>query len=50
LFAAGFLYGLASEKTLSDCLRYGTIAAGKVVEYIGPKLDQAGWDAVLCHY
>lgn len=50
LFAAGFLYGLASGKSLTDCLRYGTIAAGKVVEYIGPKLDQAGWDAVLSHY
>lgn len=50
LFASGFLYGLASGKSLNDCLRYGSIAAGKVVECIGPKLDQAAWDVVLSHY
>ncbi len=50
LFAAGFLYGLASEKPLADCLKFGTIAAGKVVECVGPRLDQTGWEAVLRHY
>lgn len=50
LFAAGFLYGISNQKPLTDCLRYGTIAAGKVIEYIGPKIDQAGWDAILRHY
>lgn len=47
LFASGFLYGLANNRTLAECLRYGTVAAGKVIEYIGPKMDQQGWDTIM---
>lgn len=47
LFASGFLFGLASGRDLAECLRFGTISAGKVIEYIGPKIDQAGWESVL---
>ncbi|MDP4277573.1 MAG: adenosine kinase [Bacteroidota bacterium] len=47
LFAAGFLYGVANRKDFSECLRYGSIAAGKVIEYVGSKIDQTGWDAVM---
>jgi sugar/nucleoside kinase (ribokinase family) len=47
LFAAGFLYGLALEKSLKDCVYYGTVAAAKVIEYIGPKIDKDGWEDVF---
>lgn len=50
LFAAGFLYGLALDKPLKDCIYFGTVAAGKVIESIGPKIDQEGWDAVLAAF
>jgi sugar/nucleoside kinase (ribokinase family) len=50
LFASGFLYGLANDRKLSECLRYGTIAAGKVIEFIGPKMDQKGWEAVMSSF
>lgn len=46
LFAAGFLYGLSSGLGLAECTRYGTITAGKVVEVIGPKISESGWEAV----
>jgi len=47
LFASGFLFGLSSGKSLEDCLKFGTISAGKVIEFIGPKIDQAGWEKVF---
>ena len=47
LFASGFLYGLSLDKTLQECLRFGTISAGKVIEHIGPKIDNAGWESIM---
>ncbi|NLE31926.1 MAG: adenosine kinase [Bacteroidales bacterium] len=50
LFAAGFLYGLAMDKSLNECVYFGTVAAGKVIESIGPKIDKAGWDSVMATF
>ncbi len=43
LYASGFLYGMANGYSLDKCGRIGAILAGKVIEVIGPKLDEAGW-------
>jgi sugar/nucleoside kinase (ribokinase family) len=37
LYAAGFLFGLAREKTLGDCGRLGSIAAAEVISHMGPR-------------
>jgi sugar/nucleoside kinase (ribokinase family) len=37
LYAAGFLYGLTSGRTLPDCGRLGSIAASAVIGHIGPR-------------
>ncbi len=37
LFAAGFLYGLASGKDLPECGRIGAIAAAEVISHYGPR-------------
>jgi len=50
LFASGFIYGLASGKSLAECARYGTITAGKIIESIGPKMSNTGWNAVLSSF
>jgi sugar/nucleoside kinase (ribokinase family) len=47
LFASGFIFGLSSGRNLNDCLRLGTISAGKVIENIGPKIDDSGWKKVF---
>jgi len=36
-FAAGFLYGLATDKDLETCGRMGNICAGEVISHIGPR-------------
>lgn len=40
LYASGFLYGFANDKTLDLCGRYGSLMAGKVIEVVGARLDQ----------
>lgn len=47
LYAAGFLYGLASGDTLDRCGWYGTLLAGNVIEVYGPKMDDDRWHAIL---
>ncbi|GEO85348.1 MULTISPECIES: adenosine kinase [Alphaproteobacteria] len=37
LFAAGFLYGYTQGRTLEDCGRIGCLAAGIVIQQIGPR-------------
>ncbi len=44
LYAAGFLYGLINEKDLETCGMIGSILAGKVIEGIGAKMDEATWE------
>jgi sugar/nucleoside kinase (ribokinase family) len=46
LFASGFLYGLSENKPLDTCLRYGSIAASKVIEVLGAKIDPPCWEMV----
>ncbi len=46
LYAAGFLYGYTNGRTLEDCGKLGSLAAGLVIQQIGPRpfanLRQAG--------
>ncbi|MCF3640467.1 adenosine kinase [Rhizobium sp. TRM95111] len=37
LYAAGFLYGYTNGRSLADCGRLGSLAAGIVIEQIGPR-------------
>lgn len=37
LFAAGFLHGLTTGKSLADCGRLGSLAAGEVIAHVGPR-------------
>ena len=46
LYASGFLYGMVQGYSLEKCGRIGAILAGKVIEVIGPKLDEKGWQDV----
>ncbi|MDP9103927.1 MAG: adenosine kinase [Pseudomonadota bacterium] len=36
-YAAGFLFGLARSKSLTDCARLGHLAAGEVIGHYGPR-------------
>lgn len=51
LYAAGFLHGYTSGRSLEDCAKLGSLAAGLVIQQIGPRphksLKQAGIDAGL---
>ena len=50
LYAAGFLYGLVSGRSMEECARIGGLAAAEVIQHIGPRpqeslkalLDQSG--------
>ncbi len=37
LYAAGFLFGLATGRPLDICAKLGSIAAGEVISHIGPR-------------
>jgi sugar/nucleoside kinase (ribokinase family) len=37
LYAAGFLHGYTSGRSLADCGRLGSLAAGLVIQQIGPR-------------
>jgi sugar/nucleoside kinase (ribokinase family) len=37
LYAAGFLFGLARDRTLGDCGRFGSLAAAEVISHMGPR-------------
>jgi sugar/nucleoside kinase (ribokinase family) len=37
LFAAGFLFGLTTNREARDCLRLGALAAAEVIQEIGPR-------------
>ena len=40
LYAAGFLHGYTTGRTLADCGRLGSLAAGLVIQQIGPRPRQ----------
>lgn len=46
LYAAGFLYGLSKDLSLTTCGQFGSIAAGNVVEIIGAKMENARWEKI----
>jgi sugar/nucleoside kinase (ribokinase family) len=46
LFAAGFLYALSNGYTLERAGKVGALLAGRVIELIGPKMDQQRWRAI----
>jgi len=37
LFAAGFLFGLARDKSLVDCGRLGVLAAAEIISHYGAR-------------
>lgn len=45
LFAAGFLHGLTTDRSLDDCARLGTLAAAIVIQQLGPRPRQSLKDA-----
>ena len=46
LYAAGFLYGLSKGLSLDKCGKIGSVLSGKVIEVIGPKMDNKTWDTI----
>lgn len=46
LYAAGFLYGLANNLPLKKCGEIGAILSGKVIEFVGPKMDEPTWKEI----
>lgn len=49
LYAAGFLYGLARERSLADCARLGGIAAAEIISHLGARsqADMAALAAMI---
>ncbi|HSG67810.1 MAG TPA: adenosine kinase [Bacteroidales bacterium] len=47
IYAAGFLYGLSKGLPLDKCGRTGSLLAGKIIEIIGPRLDEKSWESAL---
>ena len=39
-FAAGFIYGMATDRDLETCGRMGNICAAEVISHIGPRPEQ----------
>ena len=46
LYAAGFLFGLIHGLPMETCGQIGSLLAGKVIEVIGPKLDDDTWEEI----
>ena len=46
LYAAGFLHGLSDGFDIRRCAEIGTLAAGRVVEIVGTKLNEETWDEI----
>ncbi len=46
LYAAGFLYGLATSHSLEKCAQLGSLLGGRVIEVIGPKMDDHMWSGI----
>ena len=40
LYAAGFLYGYTHGRSLYDCGRMGSVAAGEVITHMGPRPER----------
>ncbi|HAN00620.1 MAG TPA: adenosine kinase [Marinilabiliales bacterium] len=46
LYAAGFLYGMVHNLSLNDCGNMGALLSGKVIETLGAKISDQGWDFI----
>jgi sugar/nucleoside kinase (ribokinase family) len=46
LYAAGFLYGLLHTLPLQKCGEIGALLAAKVIEVVGPKMDESKWEII----
>lgn len=46
LYAAGFLYGWLNGLPLQKCGQIGALIAAKVIEFIGPKMDEDTWNII----
>jgi sugar/nucleoside kinase (ribokinase family) len=46
LYASGFIYGLTKQLPPDNCGAIGSLLAGKVIELIGAKLNNAAWQKV----
>lgn len=46
LYASGFIYGLINKYPLGCCGEIGSILSGKVIEVVGPKMDDHIWDTI----
>jgi sugar/nucleoside kinase (ribokinase family) len=46
LYAAGFIYGLTQNLSLKKCGQIGAIFSGKVIEFVGPKMDENTWKEI----
>ncbi len=46
LYAAGFLYGLVHQLPLEECGKIGALLSGKVIESLGAKISDQGWEFI----
>jgi sugar/nucleoside kinase (ribokinase family) len=46
LYASGFIYGLINKYPLNICGELGSILSGKVIEVVGPKMEDQVWDTI----
>lgn len=44
LYAAGFIYGHINGQDIETCGKMGAILAGRIIELIGAKMDEANWE------
>ena len=44
-YSAGFLYGWANDHSLSECARYGTYCATKVIQQVGGRIEKGLLDS-----
>jgi sugar/nucleoside kinase (ribokinase family) len=46
MYAAGFIFGLIKGYSHDKCGAIGSVMAGKIIEVIGPKMDEIKWQEV----
>ena len=40
LYAAGFLYGIANNKTIEECAKYASIASSEIISHFGTRSEK----------
>ena len=46
IYAAGFIYGLSRNLALEKCGQIGTLLASRVIQVIGPKIEDNDWISI----